>query len=205
MHCTTGDLGLAWASKIMRMSDVLLLLASSVVAATWWLKGCRVSGGGGSSLPLPPGPPDWPVVGNLFQIDFRPHNFLHTVNDLCERYGRVFKLRVGRRTTVIVTSAELIHEALVKRGSVFATRPPDGPVCRLFTANKRNINSATYGPLWRGLRRNLTSGTLSAPRVKQCAGVRDWAVEAPSPAPATSSVPPAPYASSTAAGSPWPA
>jgi hypothetical protein len=55
---------------------------------------------------------------------------------------------MGQRTLVIVTSAELIHEAMVQRGSTFASRPEDSPIWLLFSVGKCAINLAKYEQSW---------------------------------------------------------
>jgi hypothetical protein len=84
---------------------------------------------------------------------------------------------MGQRTLVIVTSAKLIHEAMVQRGPAFASRPKDSPIRLLFSVGKCAINSTKYGPLWRTLRRNFVMELINLTRVKQCGWIRKWAME----------------------------
>lgn len=86
-------------------------------------------------------------------------------------------MQMGQRTMVIVTSSQLIHEALVQRGPEFASRPPDSPIRLVFSVGKCAINSAEYGPLWRSLRRNFVTELINPTRVKQCSWIRTWAME----------------------------
>ncbi|KAG0471099.1 hypothetical protein HPP92_015645 [Vanilla planifolia] len=74
------------------------------------------------------------------------------------------------------SSSDLIHEALVRRGPLFASRPPDSPTRIIFSSGKRTINSAPYGPLWRSLRRNLVSQLVSPSRLPSFSWIRHWAV-----------------------------
>ena len=39
----------------------------------------------GSTLPLPPGPPRLPVIGNM--LDMPKHNMHETFRDMCAKYG----------------------------------------------------------------------------------------------------------------------
>lgn len=84
---------------------------------------------------------------------------------------------MGQRTLVIITSSDLIHEALVEKGALFASRPPDSPIRLIFSVGKCAINSAEYGPLWRSLRRNFVTELINPARIKQCSWIRKWAVE----------------------------
>ncbi|KAE8670587.1 adenosine deaminase-like protein-like isoform X1 [Hibiscus syriacus] len=86
-------------------------------------------------------------------------------------------MQMGQRTMVIVTDSKLIHEALVQRGSAFASRPADSPIRLVFSVGKCAINSAEYGPLWRTLRKNFVTELITPTRVKQCSWIRKWAIE----------------------------
>ncbi|KAL9691566.1 hypothetical protein QQ045_011990 [Rhodiola kirilowii] len=126
---------------------------------------------------LPPGPPGWPVVGNLMQVLLQNRPFMHIVRDLRHKYGPIFTMKMGQRTLVIITSAELMHEALIQKGAAFANRPPDSPIKHILSVGKCTVNSAEYGPLWQTLRRNMVSELTSPVRVRQCGWIREWAVE----------------------------
>jgi cytochrome P450 len=118
-------------------------------------------------LRLPPGPPGWPVVGNLFQVAFSGKPFIHYIRDLRREYGPILTLRMGVRTLVVISSAELAHEALVEKGQEFASRPAENTTRNIFSSNKFTVNSAVYGAEWRSLRRNMVSGMLSTARLRE--------------------------------------
>jgi cytochrome P450 family 77 subfamily A len=118
-------------------------------------------------LRLPPGPPGWPVVGNLFQVAFSGKLFIHYIRDLCQEYGPILTLRMGERTLVVISSAELAHEALIEKGREFASRPRENTTRNIFSSNKFTVNSALYGAEWRALRRNMVSGMLSTSRLRE--------------------------------------
>ncbi|KAK3228444.1 hypothetical protein Dsin_000325 [Dipteronia sinensis] len=145
------------------ISCLIFLLASGII------KSKRVN--------LPPGPPGWPVVGNLFQVARSGKPFFKYVEDLLPKYGPIFTLKMGNRTMIFLTDSKLIHEALIHRGSLFATRPRENPTRNIFSANKFTVNAAVHGPVWRSLRRNMVQNMLSSSRIKEFREVRNRAMD----------------------------
>ncbi|XAR53775.1 hypothetical protein NMG60_11022456 [Bertholletia excelsa] len=158
----------------MELLDLILLFLSVVFLRLWW-RYWSVTGGGVRNLP--PGPPGWPLLGNLGQVILQRRSFIYVVRDLRAKYGPIFTMQMGQRTLIIVTSSELIHEALVQKGALFASRPPDSPTRLIFSVGKCAINSAEYGPLWRALRRNFVTELINPTRIRQCSWIRKWAME----------------------------
>ncbi|XP_059624025.1 cytochrome P450 77A1 [Cornus florida] len=159
----------------MELIDIVILSLWSLFLTLWW-RYWSVSGRG-TKHHLPPGPRGWPLVGNLVQVILQRRHFIFVVRDLRAKYGPMFTLQMGQRTLVIVTSSELIHEALVQKGPLFASRPADSPIRLLFSVGKCAINSAEHGPLWRTLRRNFVTELINPMRIKQCSWIRKWAME----------------------------
>ncbi|XP_057536735.1 cytochrome P450 77A3 [Amaranthus tricolor] len=158
----------------METLDIFLQLLAPFFLILWWRRWFIVGRGPRN---LPPGPPCWPIVGNLFQVILQRRSFMYVVRDLRKLYGPIFTLQMGQKTLIIITSSELIHEALVHRATDFATRPPESPTRLIFSRGKCAINSAEYGPLWRILRRNLATEVVGSARVKQCGWIRKWALQ----------------------------
>ncbi|KAH7692707.1 Cytochrome P450 E-class group I protein [Dioscorea alata] len=123
---------------------------------------------------LPPGPTAIPILGNLHWLWTSPRNIEPLLQDLHARLGPIVTLRIGSTCAIFISDRHLAHEALVTHGAVFADRPPALPATRVFNSNQHNINSASYGPLWRLLRRNLISEILHPSRVKLFSDGRQW-------------------------------
>ncbi|CAL5007834.1 unnamed protein product [Urochloa decumbens] len=58
------------------------------------------------------------------------------------------------------------------RSSSFADRPPANLATRIFSSDQHNVTSAPYGPLWRVLRRNLSSRVLHPSCLRRHAAAR---------------------------------
>ncbi|KAK8957903.1 Cytochrome P450 77A4 [Platanthera zijinensis] len=126
---------------------------------------------------LPPGPPGWPIVGNLFQVAFSGKQFTQYVSDLIPIHGDLFTVRMGVRTLIFIAGANLAREALVEKSLLFVNRPAENPTRSVFSCNKLTVNSALYGPEWRSLRRNMVSGMLSTSRLREFSDVRRAAMD----------------------------
>ncbi|KAL8150743.1 hypothetical protein V2J09_020551 [Rumex salicifolius] len=72
-----------------------------------------------SRAPLPPGPTPWPVVGNLFSLGTEPHRSLAKI---AASHGPIFSLRLGRRTTIVISSASVVKEVMLNHDAAFAGR-----------------------------------------------------------------------------------
>nr|AYV88865.1 cytochrome P450 oxidase CYP77A46 [Polygala tenuifolia] len=128
-------------------------------------------------LNLPPGPPGWPIVGNLFQVARSGKPFFVYVNDLIPKYGSIFTLKMGTRNLIILTDPKLVHEALIEKGPLYASRPSENPTRNIFSSNKFSVNASLYGPVWRSLRRNMVQNMLSSSRIKEFHSVRNKAMD----------------------------
>ncbi|KAL4585456.1 hypothetical protein LXL04_010077 [Taraxacum kok-saghyz] len=159
----------------MESTDIVIAFLTCLFCCLWWRSSFAASRK--RKIDLPPGPPGWPIVGNLVQVILQKRPFMYVVRDLRAKYGPIFTMQMGQRTLVIVTSSDLIHQALVQKGPIFASRPPDSPIRLLFSVGKCAINSAQYGPLWRTLRRNFVTELINPTRIRQCSWIRKWAFE----------------------------
>ncbi|KAF6983721.1 hypothetical protein CFC21_001849 [Triticum aestivum] len=133
----------------------------------------RKTGGGGTRRPIPPGPPSFPVLGSMVWLTNSPADGESLLRRLFARYGSIVSLRVGSQLSIFVADRRLAHAALVERGAALADRPTLASV-RIMGENDNTITRASYGPVWRLLRRNLVSETLHPSRVRLFAPARSW-------------------------------
>ncbi|KAI9547602.1 hypothetical protein NQZ68_014868 [Dissostichus eleginoides] len=62
---------------------------------------------------FPPGPRAFPIVGNIFTLDYsRNHEFM---TELAGKYGDVYSLRMGQAWVVVLNRLEVLKEALVNQ------------------------------------------------------------------------------------------
>ncbi|XP_062322149.1 steroid 21-hydroxylase [Osmerus eperlanus] len=103
-----------------------------------------------SPSPSLPGPTPLPLVGNMFELA-HDHLPIH-LTTLAQRYGNIYRLKLGSTTMVVLNSGDVIREALVKKWSDFAGRPHSytGDVV---SGGGRSISLGDYSDEWRAHRR----------------------------------------------------
>ena len=95
---------------------------------------------------LPPGPFQWPVIGNLFLVT--SGDPLDVFRVLREKYGNVFHLRVGDQRIVVLNGYDTIHKALVKQADDFSDREEEGILHSILQGRGESmyINQDPYHP-----------------------------------------------------------
>jgi flavonoid 3'-monooxygenase len=110
---------------------------------------------------LPPGPPGWPIIGNLLQLGDRPHESLFC---LAQKYGALMSLKLGNKLTVVVSSPSMAKEVLKTNDQTFSSRSVT-VAARTFAYQGATLVWIPYGPQWRFLRRICTTELFSAKRL----------------------------------------
>nr|AAG34695.1 putative cytochrome P450 [Matthiola incana] len=99
--------------------------------------------------PLPPGPRGLPIVGNLPFLDPDLHTYF---TSLAQTHGSIFKLNLGSKLTVVISSPSLAREILKDQDINFANH--DVPLTgRAATYGGLDILWSPYGAEWRMLRK----------------------------------------------------
>ncbi|XP_074275307.1 cytochrome P450 89A2-like [Silene latifolia] len=130
-----------------------------------------------STLKLPPGPINVPILTTILWLRKSGTEIETTIRNLSSKFGPIITVPVGLRPAIFVSSRELAHEALVHKGAIFADRPQPVPTAKILSSNQHNISSAGYGPKWRTFRRNLTSEMLHPSRAKDFRHARKWVLD----------------------------
>ncbi|CAI9274304.1 unnamed protein product [Lactuca saligna] len=159
-----------WSELITSKKDDLtfqLLIFSVISLPILWYSFRK------ATFRLPPGPRGLPVLGYL---PFLSPDLHHEFTKLGQRYGRIFKLQLGRKTYVIVSSSDLAKEVVRVQDDVFSNRDP--PVAGIVvTYGGKDIVWSDNNSYWRNLRKVFVSEVLSnknleASRSFRRAGVR---------------------------------
>ncbi|RHZ66349.1 cytochrome P450 [Aspergillus thermomutatus] len=81
-----------------------------------------------SSLSLPPGPKPLPIIGNVHQAP-KSHGW-RTYREWSKQYGPIVHVNMLGQPIIILSTSEVAHDLLAKRGAIFSDRP------RLFLATE---------------------------------------------------------------------
>ncbi|KAH9952753.1 CyP450 monooxygenase [Russula dissimulans] len=115
-------------------------------------------------LPYPPGPPGWPVIGNLFHIPkLSPWA---AYSDMSRKHGDIMCFRVLGEVIVVLCSLTAIKELLETRGEIYADRP-DLPILEIMEVDWL-LPIVRKGEYWRKnrtlLERSLRPGVATPHR-----------------------------------------
>ncbi|KAI3495020.1 hypothetical protein L1887_37125 [Cichorium endivia] len=98
---------------------------------------------------LPPGPYPFPIIGSLLKLGDKPH---HSLASLSKQYGPLMSLKLGSRTTIVVSSPDLAKEFFHSHDISFSSRTIPA-IARIVDHDKYSIVWLPTGDQWRRLRR----------------------------------------------------
>ncbi|KAG0499467.1 hypothetical protein HPP92_003706 [Vanilla planifolia] len=111
---------------------------------------------------LPPGPPRWPIVGNLLQLGRLPHRDLAR---FCSVYGPLVYLRLGDVDAVTTDDPNVIREILLRQDDAFASRPWTVAAAHL-AYGCGDVALAPMGSHWKRMRRICVEHLLTSKRLE---------------------------------------
>ena len=121
---------------------VMAILALSLAAfATVLWKSSRVA--------LPPGPRGLPLLGYL---PFLGKDLHREFEKLARVYGPIYRLWLGNKLCVVVSSPALVKEIVRDNDKVFANRDPTISTS-IGSYGRNDIAFGSYGPQWKKLRK----------------------------------------------------
>ncbi|KAL0446040.1 UNVERIFIED_CONTAM: cytochrome [Sesamum latifolium] len=95
------------------------LTAFSLLASVLWYSWIFKKSKKGTT-PCPPGPRGLPILGYL---PFLQLNLHHQFAELAKKYGPIYKLQLGSKLTIVISSPALIKEVVRSRRDFCKSRP----------------------------------------------------------------------------------
>nr|AUR26638.1 cytochrome P450 oxidase 76B6-like protein [Platycodon grandiflorus] len=129
-----------WSTILVGLSFFLIFLANK-----------------SKSKKLPPGPIPLPIIGNLLNLGQQPNQSLA---NLAKKYGPIMSLKLGRITTVVISSSSVAKEVLQKQDLVFSSRfSPDA--FHALDHHQYSVGWLPVGTRWRSLRKIMNTAIFS--------------------------------------------
>ncbi|XP_059657454.1 geraniol 8-hydroxylase-like [Cornus florida] len=144
-----------------------ILTVSGVILAIFWYLWTSVKSRKGVA-PLPPGPRGLPVVGYL---PFLGTNLHVTFAELAHRYGPIYKLWLGKKLCIVLSSPSLAKEVVRDQDISFANR--DATIAALVSSfGGLDIAWSPHGSYWRSMRKAFVREMLSKTNLEACYNLR---------------------------------
>ncbi|GFP82299.1 ferruginol synthase [Phtheirospermum japonicum] len=117
---------------------------------------------------LPPGPFQFPILGNILALGPKPHQSLAK---LSRKHGPVMSLKLGSITAVVISSPETAETVFAKNDLLFSSRKAPMAV---EVVGHRELSMAwlPVGGQWRKLRKICKEHMFSAARLDASQGLR---------------------------------
>ncbi|KAJ4977520.1 hypothetical protein NE237_002626 [Protea cynaroides] len=146
---------------------IFTLLFISIAFASFMFVSRRSTKGGQN--PLPPGPRGLPLVGNL---PFLKPDLCRYFSDLAQIYGPIFKLQLGTKLCIIVSSPSLAKMILKDHDATFANHnPPIGASVLSYGGNDM-VWKHHDDPDWRLMRKIFVREMMSNTSLNACYNLR---------------------------------
>nr|WET52776.1 cytochrome P450 76S78 [Ajuga reptans] len=118
---------------------------------------------------LPPGPYQFPIIGNILELGPKPHRSLAK---LSRKYGPVMSLKLGSITTVVISSPETAKIVLQTHDLLFSSRKIPASVSAALQHDKFSLVWLPVDNQWRKLRKICKEQMFSAARLDASQGLR---------------------------------
>ncbi|KAI3410212.1 uncharacterized protein J3R85_018904 [Psidium guajava] len=153
----------AASDAIPRATATMLVIAIAALAFFCLLRRRKIATG-----PLPPGPRGVPFLGYL---PFLGADLHRKFAELAETYGPIYKLWLGSKLYVVVSSPSLAKEIVRDQDMMFANRNPN-IAATIVSYGARNIAFSSQGPHWRNLRKLFVRQMMSSASLDASYGLR---------------------------------
>ncbi|KAI3964022.1 hypothetical protein MKX01_014303 [Papaver californicum] len=164
-NLATVDLNTSYLLHIL-VSIILLLLIK------FGVKSLRKHPSLSASLPLPPGPSPWPILGSIPALLRNKPRYKWILGLMKEMNTEIACIRLGNVHVIPLTSPELAQEFLKKQDAVFVSRPRTMATEHL---SRGFLTTAVtpWGNQWKKMRRVMTSELVSHARLEWLLGKRN--------------------------------
>ncbi|KAA8521910.1 hypothetical protein F0562_012776 [Nyssa sinensis] len=153
------------------LSQANLLILFSILIIFGFL--CTIKKSRNVAASLPPGPRGLPFVGYL---PFLGTDLHRAFTGLSRVYGPIYKLWLGNKLCVVLSSPSLVKEVVKDQDSIFANRSPSiAAIAVTFGGN--DIAFSSYGPEWRKLRKIFVHQMLGSSSLDACYDLRSQEVK----------------------------
>ncbi|XP_010532335.1 PREDICTED: dihomomethionine N-hydroxylase-like [Tarenaya hassleriana] len=121
---------------------------------------------------LPPGPPTWPIIGNLagMLMNMPTFKWIHRV--MGEMHTEIACFRFLGVHVITITSCEIVREALKDKDEAFSHRPETYP-SELISGGFKSTGLSPYGDQWKKMRRVMASEVMSMETLNMLLHVRN--------------------------------
>ncbi|KAK9146035.1 hypothetical protein Sjap_005938 [Stephania japonica] len=153
---------------------VLLLILFPITLLLFFLSFFFLFNYSSNANNLPPGPPPFPIIGNLFQLGSKPHSSLA---QLSQTYGPLFSLKFGSQLVVVASSPRAASEVLKTHDNILSGR------YIIYNARSKNYveHSMVWAPecteAWKNLRKICRTKLFSPRAIEGHARMREVKVE----------------------------
>ncbi|CAN6584932.1 unnamed protein product [Malus baccata var. baccata] len=151
----------------MSPSEITILILV-FLTFLWSLLHILINASSRQSQKLPPGPRALPIIGNLHMLGNLPHRSLQ---NLAKKYGPIMSMRLGSKTTIVVSSPKAAELFLKTHDTIFASRP-QVQASKYMSYGTKAMGFSEYGPYWRHVRKLCTLQLLSPSRIEAFAPLR---------------------------------
>ncbi|XP_004506725.1 cytochrome P450 76T24-like [Cicer arietinum] len=118
---------------------------------------------------LPPGPPSYPLIGNILQLG--PSKLHQSLTKLSKTYGPIMRVTIGTITTIVISSPKIAKEALHKNDQALSNRFIPESVQAL-SHDKSSLIFMPISPKWKTLRKICATKIFSSQQLDSTQSLR---------------------------------
>ncbi|XP_038718529.1 cytochrome P450 CYP82D47-like [Tripterygium wilfordii] len=117
----------------------------------------------------------WPLIGHLHRLRGPPAPHI-TLGKMADKYGPIFKIKLGVHPTLVISNSEIAKECLTTHDKVLAGRPAT-VATEIMSYNHAMFAFSSYGPYWSHTRKLVTVELLSNKRLETFKHIRESEVK----------------------------